>query len=303
MAHVPLSAQPSTRNALAFAPRGVAKEYAAPDRARLVEEAQALTAHPEFDDAMRAFCRNLTDFHARSRRVGITDTITWSIAVLVMHCDATEPNGVNASRLVAVCRSGGLSGVDAAHNAIDALIDGGMIVAEDAAGPGLPRPLRPTPKLVETMHENLTVRLAAIEPVIPWPAPAQTWARAPGVLAAFLGGNVAAYSQQNFLLFDCFPEVRAFMDRHCGYLVLLDALGRAKATTEGATAWAPPSEIAGKYAVSRAHVRKLFGAAAAHGWLAYRPGGRIAFSAESYGRLRLWIGHEFAWTRRLLATV
>jgi hypothetical protein len=281
--------------------RGAAKEHAAPDRARLVEEAQALTAHAEFDDAMRAFCRNLTDFHARSRRVGITDTITWSIAVLVMHCDATEPSGANASRLVAVCRSGGLSGAEAARNAIDALIHSGMIVAEDAAGPGLPRRLRPTPKLVETMHENLTVRLAAIEPVIPWPAPAAAWA--PGVLAAFLGGNVAAYSQENFLLFDDFPEVRAFMDRHCGYLVLLHALGRAEATKEGATAWAPPSEVAGKYAVSRAHVRKLFGAAAAQGWLAYRPGGRIAFSAESYGRLRLWIGHEFAWTRRLLAAV
>jgi hypothetical protein len=50
-------------------------------------------------------------------------------------------------------------------------------------------------------------------------------------------------------------------------------------------------------------VRKLFRAAAAQGWLAYRPGGRIAFGAESYGRLRLWIGHEFAWTRRLLAAV
>ena len=178
-----------------------------------------------------------------------------------------------------------------------------MIAAEDEPGRGLPRRLRPTPKLIETMHQNLTVRLAAIERVIPWPAPAAEWARAPGVLAAFVGGQVAAYSQENFLLFDCFPEVRAFMDRHCGYLVLLDALGRAEATTEGAAASAPPSEVARKFAISRAHVRKLFGAAAAHGWLVYEPGGRIAFSAESYGRLRLWIGHEFVWTRRLLAAV
>jgi hypothetical protein len=283
--------------------RGAATAHPAPDLANLVEEAQALTAHAEFDDAMRAFCRNLTDFHARSRREGIVDTITWAIAVFVIHCDATEPKGVNASRLIAVCRPGGLSGRAAARNAIDVLIHSGMIAAEDEPGPGLPRRLRPTPKLIETMRENLTVRLAAIERVIPWPAPAQTWARAPGVLAAFVGGQLAALSQENFVLFDRFPEVRAFMDRHCGYLVLLDALGRAEATPTGAAASAPPSDVARKFAVSPAHVRKLFGAAAAQGWLAYRPGGRIAFGAESYSRLRLWIGHEFAWTRRLLAAV
>ena len=82
-----------TLQAAAVARRGAATEHPAPDLANLVEEAQALTAHAEFDDAMRAFCRNLTDFHARSRRVGIVDTITWSIAVFVIHCDATEPGG------------------------------------------------------------------------------------------------------------------------------------------------------------------------------------------------------------------
>ena len=292
-----------TLQVAAVARRGLANEHPAPDRARLVEEAQVLTAHPAFDDALHAFCRSLTEFHAVSRRAGIVDTITWAIAVFVMHCDASEPKGANASRLVAVFRSGGLSGAAAARNAIDSLIHCGMIAVGDEAGPGLPRRLSPTPKLIETMLENLTVRLAAIEQVIPWPAPAQTWARSPGVLAAFLGGQVAAYAHENFLLFEGFPEVRAFMDRHCGYLVLLDALGRAEATTEGATAWAPPSEVARKFAVSRAHVRKLFNHAAAHGWLVYEPGGRIAFSAESYGRLRLWIGHEFVWTRRLLALV
>jgi hypothetical protein len=278
--------------------------YSRPDRAQLLEEAQALTAHPSFDEAMRAFCRNLTDFHApeNARRVGIVDTITWAVAVLVLHFHFSEPSGVHASRLIDICRSGGLAGAVATRNAIYALRQRGMI-AEDEAGPGLPRKLRPTAKLMATMQENLTVRLAAIERVIAFPAPAAEWARASGVLAAFLGGNVAAHRRDNFLLFEGFPEVRAFMDRRSGYLVLLDALSRAEATSEGAGTLAPPSELARRHAISRAHVLKLFGDAAAQGWLAYQAGGRVEFSAESYDRLRLWVGYEFAWTRRLLMAV
>ena len=104
----------------AVAKPAAAKVYAPPDRAHLLEEAQALTAHPGFDRAMRAFCRNLTDFHAAgsAHRVGIVDTITWSIAVLVLYYDFVEPSGAHASQLVAICRSGGLSGAAAARNAI-----------------------------------------------------------------------------------------------------------------------------------------------------------------------------------------
>lgn len=286
------------------AARFAAAAHPPPDRAGLWEEAHALTAHPAFEEALRAFCRNLTGFHSpqNERRVGFVDTITWSIAVLIMHLDG-EPGGANASQLVALCRAGGLSGAASARNAIDALRNCGMIAVEDEARPGLPRRLCPTRKLVEAMHDNLAARLAAIERVSPWPAPAHVWARAPGVLPAFLGGNVAAYQQDKYLLFERFPEVRAFMDRRCGYLVLLDALGRAEAANGAAIASAPPSELAAKYAVSRAHIRKLFGNAAGPGWLAYEHGGRVTFSAECYGRLRLWIGHEFAWTRRLLEPV
>jgi hypothetical protein len=43
---------------------GTAKADSPPDRAHLREEAQALIAHPSFDETMRTFRRNLTDFHA-----------------------------------------------------------------------------------------------------------------------------------------------------------------------------------------------------------------------------------------------
>jgi hypothetical protein len=275
-----------------------------PDRAGLSEEAEALVAHPGFGSAMRAFCRNLTDFHAAviSPRGGIVDTVTWAVAVLVIVIDAADPKGSNASRLIAACRAGGVSGANAARNAIDHLRQGGMIVGESATVPGLPQRLRPSAKLIGTMQGNLAARLSAIELVVPWPAPAAEFARTPGVLEAFLGGNVAAY-RENFKLFDDFPEVRAFMDRRCGYLVLLHALGRVGEATERHAALVSLSDIAQRYAVSRAHVRKLFGHAAVQGWLAYAPGGRISFSPACHARLRLWIGYEFVWTRRLLAAL
>jgi hypothetical protein len=272
------------------------------DRVRLLDEAQALAAHPAFDEAMRAFSRGLPSFYAAEtrRRTGIADTITWPVAVLVLHFDAAEPAGLHASRLVALCCAGGLSGRTATFNAISSLRHSGMIAVDRDRGPGLPQRLRPTSKLLVRMQDELAVRLESMERVVSWPAPAAEWARSPGVLGAFLGRNIAAYREAKFLLYHGFPEVRMFMDRRHGYVVLLETLGRSQAIDGGAHAVLPPSEVAAKYAVSRAHVRKLFAAAAGQKWLSYERGGRIVFSAETYTRLRLWIAHEFAWTRWLL---
>jgi hypothetical protein len=70
-----------------------------------------------------------------------------------------------------------------------------------------------------------------------------------------------AYQRDNFVLFEGFPEVRAFMNRRSGYPVLLDALSLTEATSEGAGALAPFSELARRHRVSRTLVRKLFSAA------------------------------------------
>jgi hypothetical protein len=67
-----------------------------------------------------------------------------------------------------------------------------------------------------------------MEPVIAWPKPAMEWARTEGVLAAFVRGNVEAYRRERHILFEHFPEVRSFMDRHCGYHILMEALGRRR---------------------------------------------------------------------------
>ena len=206
-----------------------------------------------------------------------------AIAVLGLHFHFSDLIVVDASRLIDICRSGGLAGAAATRNAIYSL----RPTRHDR------RRRRWARAFAAATPDNQAHCDDAREPDGAargdraghrFSSAAAEWAHAPGVLAAFLGGNVAAYRRDNFVLFEGFPEVRAFMDRRSGYLVLLDALSRAEATSEGAGTLALPSELARRHAISRAHVRKLFAAAAAQGWLAYEAGGRVAFRADFYGR-------------------
>jgi len=268
----------------------------------LAAEAQSYVGHPQFDTAMQAFCGGLADFHsiARSRRTGVVDTITWAVAVLVLYLDAHAPHGANTSKIVAICAEGGLGGATAVRNAIALLRQGGMIAVDHSPGAGRAHRLHPTPGLIETMQDNLAVRFAAMEHVIAWPKPAEEWARTDGVLEAFVRGNVEAYRCDRYTLFQDFPEIRVFMDRHCGYIVLMESLAQIEISPKGGSTVLTLSEIAQKFTISRAHIRKLFAAAAAREWLCFESGGRLMFRPEALARYRLWFGYEFAWARRLV---
>lgn len=275
-----------------------------PDLTDLGLEAETHVRHPDFDEATRAFCRGLADFHsiAVSRRTGVVDTVTWAVAILLLYLDSHSPERANASQLVAICAEGKLAGATAVRNAITLLQQGGMIVPDRSIGVGRAHRLRPTPELIETTQDNLSIRLVAMEPVIPWPKPAAEWAKTEGVLAAFVRGNVEAYSRERYTLFQRFPEIRGFMNRHCGYHIFLDAFSRLDITADGGAVTLPLTEISERFSVSRTHVRKLFAEAALRAWLDFEPGGRLTFNPEALERYRLWFGHEFAWARRLVGT-
>lgn len=276
-----------------------------PDLADLAGEAERHVRHPEFDPAMLAFCRGLADFHsvAISRRSGVVDTVTWAVALLVLYLDELAPQDANTRRLMAICAEGPLAGATAVRNAIALLQQGGMIIRDEPASPGLAQRLRPAPALIQTMQDNLSVRFAAIEPVIAWPKPAAEWARTPGVLSRYVQGNVEPYRRERLILFEPFPEIRTFIDRHCGYHIFMEAFGRLDVSAREASGTVSVSEISEKFAVSRAHVRKLFKAAMERGWLTYDPGGRVTIGAESLARYRLWFATEFTWMRRVAGAV
>ena len=97
-----------------------------------------------------------------------------------------------------------------------------MVAEEESLADRRARCLCPTPALIETMQDNLTIRFSAMEPVIAWPKPAIEWARTEGMLAAYVQGNVVAHRRERHILLEHFPEVRIFMDRHCGYHILME---------------------------------------------------------------------------------
>ncbi len=276
-----------------------------PDLTDVAGEAERHIAHPDFDKAMLGFCRGLADFHsvAATRRSGVVDTVTWAVALLVLYLDEHTPEGANTNRLIAICAEGPLAGAVAVRNAIALLQQGGLIVRDKPLAPGLAHRLRPAPALIETMQNNLLIRFSALEPVIPWPKPAAEWARTDGVLSNFVRGNVEAYRRNRHILFEPFPEIRTFMTRHHGYHILMDILSRLHISTSGASGTVSISDVSDKFAVSRAHVRKLLTAATDRDWLSYEPGGRISIGNDSLARYRLWFGHEFTWIRRVAGQV
>ena len=174
-----------------------------------------------------------------------------------------------------------------------------MIVRDKPSTAGLAHRLRPTPALVKTMQDNLFIRFSALEPIITWPKPAAEWARTNGVLSNFVRGNVIAYRRNRHILFETFPEVRIFMDRHCGYHILMEVFSCLKISALGASGTVSLSDVGNKFAVSRAHVRKLLIAATDQNWLKYEPGGQVTINPHSLARYRLWFGHEFTWIRRV----
>jgi hypothetical protein len=272
-----------------------------PDLANVEDEAKQHVEHPAFDEAMLAFCRGLADFHsvALSRRAGVVDTVTWAVALLVLYLHEHAPERANASRLVAICAQGQLAGATAVRNAIALMRQGGMIVSDEPSTTGLAHRLRPTAALIATMQDNLAIRFSAIEPVIAWPKPAAAWARTDGVLSSFVRGNVEAYRRERHILFEPFPEVRTFMDRHCGYHILMEIISRLAISEQGASGIVSLSGVSDKFAVSRPHVRKLLQAASERDWLSYESSGQLTIGAHALARYRLWFGHEFTWIRRV----
>jgi hypothetical protein len=278
---------------------GIGRDF--PDLTNVTGEAEQYVAHPDFDKAMLSFCRGLTAFHsvAGARRAGIVDTVTWAVALLVLYLDEHAPKSANANQLVAICAEGPLAGATAVRNAIALLRQGGMIVRDEPLAAGLAHRLRPASALIETMQDNLFIRFAALEPIIAWPRPAAEWARTDGVLSKFVRGNVEAYRRNRHILFEDFPEVRIFMDRHCGYHILMEIFGCLEISALGASGTVSLSDISDKFAVSRAHVRKLLIAASDQNWLRYEPGGQVTIDPHSLARYRLWFGNEFTWIRRV----
>lgn len=101
------------------------------------------------------------------------------------------------------------------------------------------------------------------------------------MLSRYVEGNVVAYRRERHILFAPFPEIRTFIDRHCGYHIFMEILSRLTISPSGASGTISISDVGDKFLMSRAHVRKLLKAATERNWLTYESGGRITIGATS----------------------
>lgn len=279
----------------------------APDRTALDQDARALRADPDFDQAVRAFCRGMIETHAGRRlaNIGLGHTLGWAVAVLIVYLDHVSPEGTTTAQLVDLCTKGGLGGPKAVRGAIGTLLAFELIAEEDHPTDRRARRLRPRPLLLDIQADNVAARLAALEIVQPLPAPARDWGRQRDVMLAFYGGNVEAFARHQFRLYDGFPEIQAFMDRASGYLLLLELLQNCgPAAGAGIPTAIQPSALAPRVDVSRTHLNKLLAAARDEGWLAIGPrSGEVFLAPDFHQRLQHWIALEMVWTWWLVREV
>lgn len=278
----------------------------APDLATLEAEARALQAHPKFDHALAAFCDGMIGSYTGRRlaNIGLGHTLGWVVSVLIIYLDHALPEGTTSAQLISLCTAGRLAGAKAVKGAIRVLLSFGLVAEEAHATDRRAKRLRPTQLLLDIHSENIVARLAALEIIQVLPKPATEWGRERSVMLAFFGGNIEALTQSGFRLYDGFPEIRAFMDRACGYLILLDLLNGVVPTRNGATTTALPSALAARFDVSRAHVRKLLAMAQNAGWLQFEPKrDQVLLESTFHGRLRHWVALEFVWTWRLVRPI
>lgn len=276
----------------------------APDIARLEGEARELLTHSGFDPAFTAFCAGMVESYTGRRlaNIGLGHTLGWAVSVLIIYLDHAAPAGATSAQVIALCTAGDLAGARAVRGTISVLLSFGLIAQTPHGSDRRAQRLRPTELLLDIHRDNIVARLAALEIVQPLPQPARQWGHEPSVMKAFFGGNINALAQHGFRLYDGFPEIRAFMDRACGYLILLDILGGAAPASDGAiAAAASASAIATRFDISRAHVRKLLTMAQDQGWLWIEPKTRrIILAPTFHGRLRHWVALEFVWTWQLV---
>jgi hypothetical protein len=253
---------------------------------------------------LKTFCDRLIDFHVgrRLNNIGMGYTLGWATAALIVYLDHALPEGVTTAQLVRLLTAGRLAGPKAVKGAISVLLSFRLIEEHAHGFDRRAKRLRPTDLLLDVQRDNIVARLSALEIVQPLPKPACEWGRENSVVIAFLGGNVRAFAHHKFRLYDGFPEIRAFMDRASGFLVLLDILRRADDVRGGAIVTAAsPSALASRFDVSRAHVRKLLTAAQAQRWLDIDANsGRVLLDPSFHHRLILWIALEFVWMWRLV---
>jgi DNA-binding MarR family transcriptional regulator len=247
--------------------------------------------HPRFASAKAHFCRAVPESWLESpfRRTLISDTGAFAVIIAIIGLDRLDQvNGASMKMVTAALEAGGLASRSRIRNYIDILSYAGAINVLAHPDDKRRKRLKPTALLIHFECRYFEAMLSAVGEVFTLPTTAHDLATRPGLVERYLTGVMLRHVLDRFTLFDGFPEVKAFMERRHGYLLMLLLAGEDSLTRE-----VDRSQLAKRFGVSQAHIAAMLADAEAQGWLKRNlPSSDVTLSPDFAHRLNVWIARE-----------
>ncbi len=229
------------------------------------EEIAALAAHPRFDEALRLLAGGTVRLHRGNRLLNtlVNDRGRFVIGYLAVYLhhfgDDRHGPGLTMSRMRAICVEQKLCSGNRAEAVLTLMRLFGYLSGEPYSADRRMRLLVPTDRLVASLRERWANQFEAMRRVLPEGDRALAALDRPEFMPAFVR-QLSIYFLAGFRLVDLVPDLELFTERNAGLVVLLDlALAGPQDETfpSGGPIPVSISAIAGRFGVSRSHVRKL----------------------------------------------
>lgn len=254
-----------------------------------------LLDRPEYDEAVRRSIQGGLHFYDSEPETNaiFREMGTFGLGVLALYLDST--GGINHRRLAGLGNTSTILSAGRA-SAILGLLRVKGLVAREAAANGLPARYLPSAQMTHFFSERFKVELSALTAVEPALLTHVARWEEPGVFPRFmalLGGQLVRAAQDRDHAFKPFNDIGTY---RAGFLILYNLLMRAD--RGGALPTLEPfdipvSEVARRFSVSRAHVRRLMDRLESSGYLVRDPNGTGCFQPALGPMLRhyLALGH------------
>jgi AraC-like DNA-binding protein len=248
------------------------------------EQIAALQAHPRFAAASRTLAAGYVALWKGNRllNVVVSDRIRLLISMFAVHLHVLgRPNdphtGLTVSRMAAQCVEQKLCSPDRAKTMLMLMRAFGHLAPALNEADRRLRRLVPTESLMSLHRERIQRQFEAIVMVFPEHAEAFS-AQSRQSFAAFYICRFSEKFLAGFRFVDCAPDIRLFVDRNAGIMILCTMLLSGEADDSFPPARPVPisaSALSRRFGVSRAHVRRLLQDAESQGLLERLDGDRV----------------------------
>jgi hypothetical protein len=274
------------------------------DRAAFYAAAKDLQQHAHFDEAARGFAGNMLDVFSACpplNKLLRSEGQLAFVAFILMLDQTRNPDdpasGATYTRLLEMFNLQGL-GSPTLIRAIVALAQLRGQVRYVPTKDKRVKALEPTEEMMGILRVWFRSNLEAVQRIEPLPLPVQNLVEMPGLLALTFTYAIQAYLHDHFILPESVPQLRAFMQRNHGYLVMMKLIKTKHRSPDGRLlASVPVQSLASRIMLARGSVRNVLNMARDEGWIKRieRGGHEVELSDEFVDICDKWMGLEFVW--------